>query len=219
MVSSVVLKHTKVLWDFMCLNQAVHKADCILGLGCHDIHIAQRCAELYNEGYAKFVIFSGGLGKITSKLWNVSEAEKFAQIAISLGVPENKIFTESQSTNTGDNFAFTKLLVEKNKLPIKSFIVVTKPCTERRARAAFEKRMDGYSASYTSPQFSFEQYLKFYLEGPVSQEEFISTLVGDIQRFDLYYTKGFQTYVNVPQNVLSSYNVLIQLGFDKYIIR
>ena len=104
MISSAVYSQAKILWEYMRLNQVLDVADCILGLGSHDTNIAKRCAELYHENLGDYIIFSGGLGKLTKKLWNKSEAEKFAEIAISLGVPKDKIYGENTSTNTGDNF-------------------------------------------------------------------------------------------------------------------
>lgn len=218
MLSQEIKERVKILWDYMKLNQIPQKADCIIGLGCHDTNIAVRCSELYFKGYANYVIFSGGLGKITSKFWNKSEAEKFAELAISLGVPKWKIYIESNSTNTGDNLIFTKSLIEKNNLPIKSFIVVTKPCAERRVRATFEKRMNDFSATFTSPLLSFDEYLKLYENSPVTVDDMVNALVGDIQRFEVYYKKGFQVYVEVPNEVLDAYNYLIKAGFNKYLI-
>ena len=219
MVDKDIKEKVRVLWEYMKLNQQPIKSDCILGLGCQDVNVAKRCAELYLEGFSNCIIFSGGLGKITEKIWKKSEAEKFAEIAIQMGVPADKIYIETSSTNTGDNLILTKKLIEAEKLSINSFIVVTKPCAERRIRACFEKQMPGYSAIYTSPLFSFEEYLKFYEEGPVSQETLFNALVGDIQRFDIYYKKGFQVYVEVPEEVLKAYNELINLGFDKFLIK
>lgn len=219
MVSKDIMLRVEILWNYMKLNQLPRKKDCILGLGCHDTNIAKRCAELYLEGYANYVIFSGGLGKITEKLWNKSEAEKFAEIAINMGVPKEKIFIESNSTNTGDNLIFTKSLIQKNNLSINSFIVVTKPCAERRIKATFEKQMPEFDAIYTSPTLSFDEYMHIYENGPVSQIAMINALVGDIQRFEAYYLKGFQVYVEVPEDILNAYNYLVNAGFNKYIVK
>lgn len=219
MVNKVVEENVRVLWNFMRLNETLKVSDCILGLGCHDISVAERCAMLYLEGFGQFVIFSGGLGKITEKIWHETEAEKFADTAINLGVPSHKVYIENNSTNTGDNLILTKKLIENKNLPVSSLIVVTKPTAERRIRAAFEKRMPEYSAICTSPQISFEEYMKRYENGPVAQEEMINALVGDIQRFDIYYKKGFQVYVKVPDSVLLAYKQLIDFGFNKYLIK
>lgn len=82
----------QILWDYMKMNHKIRNADCIIGLGTIDINVANVASELYLKGYANKLIFSGGLGKITRKLWNETEAEKFAKIAIQRGVPSNNIY-------------------------------------------------------------------------------------------------------------------------------
>ena len=77
----------QILWEYMKMNHELKHSDCIIGLGSMNINVANVTSELYLKGYANKIIFSGGLGKITYKLWNETEAEKFAEIAIKKGVP------------------------------------------------------------------------------------------------------------------------------------
>ena len=121
------LKLIQILWDYMRMNYKIKHSDCIMGLGTEDTNVANIAVELYLNGYANKLIFSGGLGKVTYKLWNETEAEKFAKIAIENGVPSKDIYLKKESTNTGDNFRFSKRLIENEKLDIKSCIVVCKP--------------------------------------------------------------------------------------------
>lgn len=113
----------KKVWDYLYLGEKIEKCDCIIGCGCHDLHVAERCAELYNMGYADIIIFSGGVGKVTKNILTMTEAENFAKIAIKLGVPEEKIYLEKVSTNTEDNFRNVKKLVENENLNIDSFLI------------------------------------------------------------------------------------------------
>lgn len=108
----------QILWDYMRMNQRLEKSDCIIVLGTIDVSVVDVAVDLYFKGYANKIIFSGGVGKITSKFWKETEAEKFAKRAMELGVPKNNIYIENESTNTGDNFRFTKRLIEKEKLDI-----------------------------------------------------------------------------------------------------
>src|ERR1051325_355111 len=102
----------ETLWDYHLMKQQAASADEILGLSSHDERVAERGAQLFLEGWAPLIIFSGGHGAITRSLWSEPEAERFARIAISLGVPRESILIESHSTNTGENIAFTKKLLE-----------------------------------------------------------------------------------------------------------
>lgn len=207
------IKLIQILWDYMRMNHEIKYSDCIIGLGTMDTNVANIASELYLNGYSDKLIFSGGLGKITYKLWNETEAEKFAKIAIEKGVPSKDIYLEKESTNTGDNFRFSKRLIENLKLDIKSCIVVCKPYDEKRAYAAFKKIMPEYDVIIHSENISCEEYYKR------NGNEWVNVLVGDIQRMKLFYEKGWQIKMNIPQNVWNAYEILAKRGYDKFILK
>lgn len=194
------------------MNHEIRNADCIIGLGTMDINVANVASELYLKGYANKLIFSGGLGKITRKLWNETEAEKFAKIAIQRGVPSNNIYLEKESTNTGDNFRFSKKLIENLKLDIKSCIIVCKPYDEKRAYATFKKIMPEYDGIVYSENISCEEYYQKY------GNEWVHVLVGDIQRMKIFYEKGWQIKMDIPQNVWKAYETLVRKGYNKFVL-
>lgn len=202
----------QILWDYMKMNHKIRNADCIIGLGTMDINVANVASELYLKGYANKLIFSGGLGKITRKLWNETEAEKFAKIAIQRGVPSNNIYLEKESTNTGDNFRFSKKLIENLKLDIKSCIIVCKPYDEKRAYATFKKIMPEYDGIVYSENISCEEYYQKY------GNEWVHVLVGDIQRMKIFYEKGWQIKMDIPQNVWKAYETLVRKGYNKFVL-
>ena len=86
----------KVLWDYMHMNHTLEKADAILVLGCSDMSVVDVGVDVYKKGYADKIIFSGGLGKDTSKMWDEPEANKFAKKAQEQGIPANKIIIENK---------------------------------------------------------------------------------------------------------------------------
>src|SRR4026207_1126402 len=93
-----MLTLAKQLWDYHHMNHQMVKSDVILALGSHDLRVAERAAQLYLEGWAPLLVCSGGLGNLTSDIWTESEADQFAAIAITMGVPENAILVENRST-------------------------------------------------------------------------------------------------------------------------
>lgn len=207
------IKLIQILWDYMKMNHKLEQADCIIGLGSMDINVPDIVAELYQKGYASKIIFSGGLGKITYKLWNETEAEKFAKIAIEKGVPSQDIYLEKESTNTGDNFRFSKRLIEKEKLNIKSCIVVCKPYCEKRVYAAFKKIMPEYDIIIHSENISCEEYYKR------NGNEWVEVLVGDIQRMKVFYEKGWQIKMDIPNEVWKAYEILVKRGYDRFVLK
>ena len=209
----------ETLWDYHLMKQQVTKADAILVLCSHDERVAERGAELFFAGFAPLMIFSGGQGAITSRLWHEPEAERFARIAMNMNVPRESILIEPQSTNTGENIAFTKrLLAEKGLAPHK-FIVVQKPYMERRSYATFRKLWPEKEVVVTSPQVSFGSYLAEYANRALSAADVVSIMVGDLQRIKIYPARGFQIEQEIPDQVWQAFEVLVRAGYDKYLIQ
>ena len=206
------------LWNYHKLNQPLEKADAILVLCSHDERVAERSAELFKGGWAPLVIFSGGAGAITKQLWTEPEAERFARIAIEQGVPRTDILVENKSSNTGDNIRFTRQLLAERNLELQRFIAVQKPYMERRTYATFRKLWPEKDVVVTSPQISFEEYLRSYSNRALSSADVISIMVGDLQRIRVYPARGFQIEQDVPAEVLAAYDELVAAGFTKHLI-
>jgi len=206
------------LWHYHQMNHQLELADAILVLCSHDKKVAERGAQLLLEGWAPLLIFSGGLGVITKNIWHEPEADQFAEIAIALGVPPEKILIENQSTNTGENVLFTKRLLAQKQIDPASFILVQKPYMERRSFATFRKNWPDKNVLVTSPQVSFAEYLETYVNSELSVDDVISIMVGDLQRIKVYADKGFQIPQEIPDNVLSAYEELVRAGYDRHLI-
>jgi uncharacterized SAM-binding protein YcdF (DUF218 family) len=206
------------LWDYHQLNHELSKADAILVLCSYDKVVARRGAELFLQGWAPLLIFSGGLGSITSRLWHEPEAEQFARIAVDMGVPRDRILIENQSTNTGENVAFTRKLLAERRLDPQRFIVVQKPYMERRSYATFRKVWPEKDLVVTSPRASLDEYLGQFSNGDLSTDDVISIMVGDLQRIALYPAQGFQIPQDIPADVWQAYEQLVEAGYDTHLV-
>lgn len=215
MLNVQIISLAKLLWDYHHVNYQVERSDCILALGSHDLRVAERAAELYLQGMAPLVIMSGGLGNFTREIWKEKEADKFAAVAIGKGVPKEAILIENNSTNTGENIVFTRKLLQEKDVDPKSFIVVQKPYMERRSYATFKKHWPDKKLIVTSPQICFEEYPT----EEIPLERIINIMVGDLQRIKIYPQKGFQIYQEIPAEVGDAYETLVQLGFDKHLMK
>jgi uncharacterized SAM-binding protein YcdF (DUF218 family) len=213
MITKEAITAARKLWDYHHLNQSPEISDCILVLGSQDLRVAERGAELYLQGWAPILIFSGGLGNLTKLTWKRSEADEFAAIARDKGVPDEAIFIENRSTNTGENILFTRQLLEEHGLDPHRFLLVQKPYMERRSYATFKKQWPGQSLVVTSPQISFDDYPT----KDIPLERLIDLMVGDLQRIKIYPEKGFQIPQEIPGDVWQAYERLVELGFTGYL--
>jgi uncharacterized SAM-binding protein YcdF (DUF218 family) len=207
------------IWQYHQLNHQLARADAILVLCSHDARVAERGAELFLDGWAPLLMFSGGLGSITRHLWREPEADQFARIAVAMGVPGDRILVENRSTNTGENVLFTKRMLAEKGLDPRAFIVVQKPYMERRSFATFRKQWPEKEILVTSLRVSLDQYLAAYSNEAISIEDVISIMVGDLQRIKVYPEKGFQIHQDIPDDVWEAYNELVNAGYNRHLIR
>lgn len=214
-----VYRYVRVLWDYMKLDMPLEKADCIVGFGCYNEEIALRAAELYHQGYAPKVLFTGGLGRNTKEMWTVSEAERFAAIAVKAGVPEKDILIENKSTNTAENILFTKELLSSRSITVNSIIGIHKPFMERRLHAALGVYWPEMKARITSPQVSIEEYVRLSTAQGLDEKRVIEVLVGDYQRIALYAQKGYQLPQPFSADAEAAFQALVELGYNRELVK
>jgi uncharacterized SAM-binding protein YcdF (DUF218 family) len=215
MLSEEMLFFARKVWNYHQVNHTLKKSDCILVLGSHDTRVAERGAELYLKHWAPLLIFSGGLGRLTSEVWTETEADQFAAIALKMGVPSEAIIIENKSTNTGENILFTRQLLQEKSLNPETFIVVQKPYMERRSYATFKKQWPGKDIIVTSPQISFDDYPT----NDLPLEKIINIMVGDLQRIKLYAERNFQIAQEIPEDVWYAYEQLVKAGFSQQLVK
>lgn len=208
-----------VLWDYLGMHQQPGEADCIVGFGNFNDNIARRAAELYHQGLAPRILFTGGLGRNTAGLLPEPEAARFARVAMECGVPEQAIIREDKSTNTAENILFTRRLLEDQKLPHARILGVHQPFMERRITAAMGVYWPEAAFTVTSPQVTIEQYLADARKQGITENAAISVIVGDFQRMDLYAKKGYQLPQEIPDDAWAAFHRLVAMGYDRQLAK
>ena len=209
----------QVIWDYLCLHQPPQKADVIVGFGNFNTDIARRAAQLYLQGYAPKVLFTGGLGRNTEGLLPESEALRFARVAMECGVPEEDILLEDKSTNTKENIDFTRLLLQQKGIPHNTILGVHQPFMERRIKAAMGVYWPELDFHVTSPLVTIPEYLRRAREQGISENASVSVIVGDFQRMELYARKGYQLPQYIPPEAWEAFHALVAMGFDKQLAK
>ncbi len=212
-MSSGIYCSAKIIWDYHLLHQPVVKSDCLFVLCSNDIRVAEYAAQLFLQGYAPYIVFSGNVGEISEGLFPTSEAEHFANIARGMGVPNDCIYIEPLATNTGENIIKTRELLQANQLDPQRFILVQKPFMERRTLATFEKQWLNKIAVVTSPPLTLDEFAN----DVISYGDLVNVMVGDLQRIRYYPTLGFSTEQVIPSSVWQAYQYLVAAGFDDHL--
>ena len=213
------LEPLQIIWDYLGMHQTPTNADCIVGFGNFNTDIARRAAELYHQGYAPKILFTGGLGRNTKSLFPEPEAVKFARVAMACGVPEADIILEDKSTNTKENIDFMREIFEKQGIPHGHVLGVHQPFMERRICAAMGVYWPELNFSVTSPQVTIPEYLRRAAEQGMTENASVSVIVGDFQRMDLYARLGYQVPQEIPEEAWEAYHKLVAMGFDKQLAK
>lgn len=214
-----IYNEVKTIFDYMSLNQKVKKCDVIIGCGCSSKNIPIVCSNLYKQGFSDKIIFAGGYGKVTKDMLRKQESILYKEIAMKEGVKESDIYLDTKSSNTMENFLFSKKILEENDWDIHSILVVHNKSCERRTLNTAKKVFPDKEIIITSKDVSFDEYFDELKQKPKEyRDTIISVLVGNIQRMMIYPQFGLQVEDKVPKEVNRSYRKLKSLGFDKDIL-
>ncbi len=205
----------QTIWDYHHLNHTLKPSDLILALGSNDTRVAEYAADLYLQGCAPLLMFSGNVGALTKEQFTKPEAEVFADIARQKGVPVEAILLEPESTNTGENIAFSRRVLAARGIDPARIILVQKPYMERRAFATFRQHWPEKNVIVTSPPIPFSAYPNELLP----KDKVINIMVGDLQRIKLYPSLGFQIAQEIPAEVWQAYETLVAMGYDKHLMK
>lgn len=121
-------------------------ADAIVAISGGDTDArAREAIELYKQGWAPVIIFSGA----AEDKQGLSNAAAMAAQAIGERVPERAILLDEASINTADNASHVRSLVIQHD--IKRLILVTSPYHQRRASIEFNRRVGDLATIVNHP--------------------------------------------------------------------
>ena len=210
------MRNARLLWDYLRLGVPAQAAECLLVFGGHDLGVATRAADLYNDGTAPFIVVSGGSRAVPEGSDFPTEADAITDVLLSRSVSKDAIALERLASNTSENFWLSaELLRDLGKNP-STFLVVAKPYAERRIIATARRPWPGKHVTVTSDQASFDDYLT----GSIPADRILSMLAGEAIRLDAYATTGLiDPGEPVPGSILDATHALQAAGFSSRAMR
>jgi uncharacterized SAM-binding protein YcdF (DUF218 family) len=206
-----VMDDAQVLWPYHQMHHEPRNTDIAIGLGSHDIGVAEHTAELWHEGRFPLIIFTGANAPTTVELFPGGEAVHYAERAQELGVPAEAILTGTRATNTGENFTLTRELLERHDIHAKSATIVNRPYQQRRAHATARKLWPELDFVCSARIQTLEEYI-------AGIDRVLNMLVGDTQRIWVYAESGFAEPQQVDQRTADSYERLVTAGYTKRLV-
>jgi uncharacterized SAM-binding protein YcdF (DUF218 family) len=191
------------------MGHEVRPCSVAIGLGSHDLGVADTTADLYHRGMAPLIVFTGANSPTTRERMPRGEAEHYRARALELGVPADVILVEPNARNTGENVRFARALLEERGVVVSSAVLVSKPYEERRSYATARKIWPEVEWVSASGEATFSAYIQTI--GDVRLV--IEMMVGAQQRLMLYPEQGFAVRQHVPVDVRQAYERLVAEGF------
>ena len=136
--------------NFIFVSDKLEKADAIFLPGGSYPEQPEYAAKLYHQGYAKWLVPSGGISVKRDKWPGVrskadiysgayqSDCEFFTDVLLKNGVPASAIIGEDQSGHTRDNAFLSRKVVDKSGIDIKTALIVCKAFHARRCLMLYQ---------------------------------------------------------------------------------
>ncbi|NUK04305.1 YdcF family protein [Streptomyces lunaelactis] len=205
---------TQLLWDYQLMGHEVRPCSVAIGLGSHDLGVADATVDLYRRGMMPLMVFTGATSPTTRDRMPRGEAVHYRERALELGVPATAVLVEPHARNTGENIRFSRSLLEENGVDVSSALIVSKPYEERRAYATARKLWPTVEFVSTSAPMT----LKEYTDSIGDARLVIDMLVGSLQRLMIYPEQGFMIRQEVPEDVTAAYERLCAQGFTSRLV-
>ncbi|MCE7080449.1 YdcF family protein [Streptomyces sp. ST2-7A] len=214
MISAQTWADAQRLWDFQQMGHEPRPCSVAIGLGSHDLGVAETTADLYHRGMMPLIVFTGATSRTTHDRMPRGEAEHYRERAMELGVPAEVILVEARARNTGENIRFSRELLEEHRTPVSSVLLVSKPYEERRAYATARKLWPEVEwVSVSTPMT-----LTDYVDSIGDARLVIDMLAGAQQRLMIYPQQGFMIEQPIPKDVTAAYERLRDAGFTSRLV-
>ncbi|MEV4949586.1 YdcF family protein [Streptomyces sp. NPDC053755] len=215
MISTQDWADTLRLWNYHQMGHAPRPCSVAIGLGSHDLGVADAAADLYKRGMAPLLVFTGATSPTSRERMPRGEAVHYQERAIELGVPASAVMVEPRARNTGENIRFSRELLTEVGIEVASVLLVSKPYEERRAYATARKLWPEVEIVSASSPMTLQDYVDSI--GDVRMV--IDMLVGALQRLLIYPDQGFMISQHVPSEVIDAYERLCRGGFTSRLLR
>lgn len=136
--------------NYIFVADEPERADAIFLPGSSHPEQPEYAARLYQKGYAKWLIPSGGISVKRDKWPGVrtgadrydgdykTDCEFFTDVLLKNGVPASAVIGEDQSGHTRDNAWFSRKVVEEKGIEIQTALIVCKAFHARRCLMLYQ---------------------------------------------------------------------------------
>ncbi|MET9928379.1 MULTISPECIES: YdcF family protein [unclassified Streptomyces] len=209
MISTQDWEDARRIWSYHQMGHTPQPCSVAIGLGSHDLGVADTSVDFYKRGMVPLLLFTGATSPTTRKRMPRGEAVHYRERALELGVPSAAVLVEPRARNTGENIRFSREVLEEEGVEVTSVLLISKPYEERRAYATARKLWPEVEIVSASTPMSLDEYVDSIGDARLV----IDMLTGALQRLMIYPDQGFMISQPVPADVSEAYQRLRQAGF------
>lgn len=187
-------------------------ADAVIGFGTFDLRLARFCGDLYAQGAARVIVFTGGIGAGTADLGQ-PEANAWAdELARSHPrIPRAQVILENRSTNTADNIRLTAELLKRAHprlafgRGIRTALIVASPTRLRRVALTLRQLLPALHTVRCVAEANFDRERALHDSKGIP---FVPHLTGELDRIVDYPQRGWIAPEPLPPHVAAAHAVL-----------
>ncbi|MBR6917080.1 MAG: YdcF family protein [Clostridia bacterium] len=188
--------------DFIFVSDEPERVDAIFLPGGSHPAQPEYAADLYRNGYAEYLIPSGGVSvkhdrwpgvKAKREIYSgnyKTDCEFFCEVLTKCGVPTDAIIGEGKSGTTRDNAFMSKEVVDKSGIDIKTALIVCKAFHARRCLML-------YQLAFPDVEFCVCPVVCFGItkDNWYKTEQGIDRVLGELARCGNQFTEDIKEYL------------------------
>jgi len=168
--------------DFIFIDDDISPCDIILVPGGSHPQLAEKTTGLYKQGMAEYILFSGRANPNIPDFQ--SEAEYLKSLAVSLGVPFDRIICEDKASHTFENAEFSLATINHMGIKSEKVILVCKAFHSRRVLSTYQyifpKNTDFLVASITDKRGLGKHNW-------TSKQEYVDRVMSEVEKMGKYF--------------------------------
>lgn len=172
----------RALTEFIFVGDEPRPSDVILIPGASHPQLAEKAAQLYISGYAKYILASGHANKNLPAY--PSEADYLRQVALDHGVADAHFICERKASHTFENAAFSLSMLQEMHIPHKRVLLVCKAYHARRALLTYESVFPKDTAFLVA---SIPDKRGLCKENWTTKAEYIQTVMDEVEKIGKYF--------------------------------
>jgi len=177
---------------FIFVETPLEKADILFIPGESHVQLMGRAAQLFHQGFAPFILPSGGFNPRIPQY--KSEWEFLQKLGLQQNVPEKAILKEDKSQNTYENAVFSRNVLLKKNLPVDKAILVCKAFHSRRALLTYQSVFRN-TTFFVSPVTDYRGITK---ENWFTRKDYIAVVMGEVRKIGEYFEEVIPEWAVIP---------------------